>query len=189
MKAKWLFIIIGSIIIIGACIGIWFYLQPKPAKPKPQHEQTVKTSNTKQSPSTAAPKAPADIHAADPARLLQSSYSRDLTGTIRWEDSPVNADYRDFNDDSIPDLFVWAVIPGTAGNSFAAVWTTDTNGNPTELWHLEEQFYLGHSKWSIDSNNGLVNTSINADGSTASANIFHWQVTTTGKGFVLEPSM
>lgn len=184
MKAKWPLIVIGIIVIIGIAVGIWWYRQ---AKSSTQSSQTQSTSSAPQP--TTSPSKTQDIHTADPAQLLLASYSRNLNTTDKWQDSPVTSEYHDFNGDGVPDAFVWAKLPGTAGNSFAAVWTTGSDGKPIELWYLQEQFYLGHSTWSVNSDNGLVNTSVNGDGSIASINTFHWQVTSTGKGFVLEPNM
>lgn len=150
---------------------------------------TNKTKDSKTSSSSAQVKETTTIKDSNAAGLLNASYTKNLTDFTPWADSPYNVEYRDFNDDGVTDAFVWAKLPGTGGYSFAAVWTLDSGNKPKQLWSLPDDLVLGHSTWNVTSNNGLENKSLKSDGTTDAVNTFHWQVSTTGSGFVLEPNI
>lgn len=191
MNTKRLFVISGVVVLAGALGGYAYYHN--------QHQQNNVTTAVvvTKKPATASnttpaqtPKPqPASIQTTAAAGLFNASYSRKLTDFTAWQDSPVSYEYRDFNGDGVMDAFVWAKLPGTMGYSYAAVWTTDSNGQPKELWYLPNDSLLAHSTWTVTTDNGLENKSVNGDGTTNSVNTYHWQVSTTGAGFVLEPNI
>ena len=187
-------IILVTVVALAGVGGYFWYQQAQRTPLTVTHASTVtKATAPKQTNAAATVKQPAskaaNITTSAPAGLLNASYSRNLTDFTVWQDSPVSVEYRDFNNDGVNDAFVWAKLPGTMGYSYAAVWTTDSAGQPLELWYLPNDLSLSHSTWSVTANNGLENKSVNGDGSTNSVNTFHWQVTTTGHGFVLEPNI
>jgi len=191
---KWWLIGAGVVLVIGigvAGYSVGAHRTKAPVLAKISEKNTSATTPTPKVTSTQNPTSvttPVVINAYDVAGLFNASYTRALTDFTPWADSPVSKEYRDFNADGVMDVFVWAKLPGTGGYSTAAVWTVEA-GAPKELWHLPDSQVLGHSTWSLTSSDGLENKSLNSDGSTDTVNTYHWQVSTTGQGFVLEPSM
>lgn len=193
MKKKYL-LGAGIVIVIGLAVGGVLYAnRTDTAKPTVSTKKTdTMKKDTKQTPKADTSGNPvgmqASIHHYDQAGLLNASYRRTLTDFTPWQESGVAVEYRDFNGDGTDDAFVWAKIPGTMGYSFAAVWTIGSNNQPKELWYLPSNLYVPQSDWSLTSTNELRNTGKNEDNTTLVHN-FHWQVSTTGSGFVLEPDM
>jgi len=199
MKAKQLWIVGSIVLVLGAGVGYQAYHLGRRHGSSSSQPDTKNGVQTDKKPSidttpdkTQSPSAndqKPSINKSNPAGLFNASYRHTPTDFAPWKDSPVTAEYHDFNDDGITDAFVWAKLPGTAGSSYAAVWTLDATNQPKELWHLPDDQGLDHSTWSVTSNNGLENKSLKNDGSTDSINTYHWQVTGTGQGFVLEPAI
>ena len=194
MKRTQLIILVTVVALAGVGSYVWYRQVHRTTPLAVVHASPVSTATPpKQTNAAATGKQPAskptNITSTAPAGLLNASYSRNLTDFTAWQDSPVSVEYRDFNSDGINDAFVWAKLPGTMGYSYAAVWTTDSAGQPLELWYLPNDLSLSHSTWSVTANNGLENKSVNGDGTTNTINTFHWQVTSTGHGFVLEPNI
>ncbi len=132
----------------------------------------------------------ASINKYEPAGLFNASFTRKVTDFTPWQDSPVAVEYRDFNEDGVMDAFVSGKIPGTQGYSFASIWTMNGDA-PKELWYLPSDQYLVQSSWAVSSINTLVNSGKIDEGGIIknTTNNWHWQVSTTGSGVVLEPNI
>jgi hypothetical protein len=203
MKMRTIISSVLAVIILGGVGAGSYLLGKKTDDPKvasstgtPSTPDTSsKPTDTKTDSNTALPTADpsgqtASINKYAPEGLLNASYTRKLTDFTAWQESPVTVIYRDFNQDNVTDAFVYAKIPGTMGYSFAAVWTLK-DGAPKELWFLPADQYVAQSSWAVNSINTLVNAGKTDDGGTVKdkTNNWHWQVTTTGSGFVLEPNI
>jgi hypothetical protein len=195
MKAKNWLILVVTLLLVGSGGGVYFLSHPHTdaqlASKTPATHQPASQDQplVHQQPATVSSKTTVDIRAADPAGLFGASYSQQLDDFTPWKESTVQVNYADFNADGAPDAFVWSTLPGTAGTSFAAVWTTDASGNPKELWHLSDNLYVTQSTWSV-SNLQLVNSGkvIAADGSIVpTTHTFIWQSTGSTPGFILQP--
>ncbi len=204
MKNKYVRIV-AILILAGGLSGGAYYIGNKNNKKTADKAVTVKTvkptentppkTTTDGKTTTPAATKPsgmvADISKFEPAGLFAASQSRQLTNFTAWTDSPVSVEYRDFNDDGVNDSFVSAKLPGTMGYSIAAVWTTGADNKPKELWYLPSDQYVAQSSWTVNSTNTLVNSGKqdNSGTITTKINNWHWQVSTTGSGFVLEPDI
>ena len=186
-----------AIIVIGSLAGGAYYMGTKngnkntvvPIKSN-DNTKAVANNDTKPVAVTATGSTKSDINKYEAAGLLNASMTRKLTDFTAWQDSTVSVEYRDFNQDGISDAFVQAKVPGTMGYSFAAVWTLGNDNKPKELWYLATDQYIAQSSWAVDSINTLVNSGKEEVGGTikTKVNNWHWQVATTGSGFVLEPN-
>ena len=197
-RQKWL-VGLGVIVLLVIC-GYGVYrlkhshapaVKPAVTKTKPSNnDNDTKKSETAKIIASSPPAPDKDaIKNYSNAGLFNASFTKHPTDFTPWNESPVNVEYRDLNDDGVIDAFVWAQPPGTAQNSYAAVWTTNATNQPIELWHVPDNMITDHSTWLVDVNNGLEQKSLNNDASIRELNVFHWQVTTDGKGFVLDPNI
>jgi hypothetical protein len=188
-----IFVGAGVVLAVG---GFVIYQKGKGDAPKPTITQAVvKDADQTKTPTTTQPKtdtAPAakktTINEYPAAGLFNASYTKKPKDFTAWSEAQTYYEYRDFDGDKVDDVLVWGKLVGTAGFSYAAVWTVKDD-QPVELWHLPDDLALEHSTWAVNASNGLENKSLNSDGSTKTLQTFHWQVSTTGKGFVLEPGI
>jgi hypothetical protein len=186
---------VGAGVVLSGS-GFVIYQKGKGDAPKPSVTQaSVKDTDKTNTTNTSQPKtdtAPTDkqknISEFPAAGLFNASYTNKPKDFTPWSETQTAYEYRDFNGDKVDDVFVWGKLVGTAGFSYAAVWTVE-NDQPIELWHVPDSLMLEHSTWEVKPNNGLENKSLNSDGSTKTSQTFHWQVSTSGKGFVLEPGI
>lgn len=195
MQVNKALIFVGAGVVIAG-VGFAVYQKGKGDAPKPRSIQAVvKETDQTKSPTTTQPKTDTtttaklkNISEYPAAGLFNASYTNKPKDFTAWKETQTAYEYRDFNGDKVDDVFVWGKLVGTAGFSYGAVWTVE-NDQPIELWHVPDNLMLEHSTWAVNASNGLENKSLNNDGSTKTSQTFHWQVSTSGKGFVLEPGI
>jgi hypothetical protein len=194
MKKKRLIILASALVVIaGGSVAAWQASRNEPTTTKnTAKNSTADTKNPATTPAkTADTSSPqgmtASVHHWDQAGFLRASYTRKLTDFTPWEESQVSVKYHDFNGDGVDDAFVWAKIPGTKGYSFAAVWTLESDDQPKELWYLPAGLYVPQYDRKLEGD-GTVPNSGKIEDNSALVHKFHWQESTTSKGFVLEPN-